>query len=86
MARNGTNGAEMVGVKRFIVVVGRRAVSALNQSEVRNFFGADEESMAYMPGAERKRVLDCGQSGPPFSARIFRAWTGATQRGKPNWQ
>jgi len=45
VARSGANGAEMVGGKRVIVVVGRVARCALNASEVRKFFRADEESM-----------------------------------------
>jgi len=51
VARNGGSGAEMVGVKRVIVVVGPGRRGARNASEVRDIFRGDEESMGYVVGA-----------------------------------
>jgi len=45
VARNGANGAEMVGVKRVIVVVGPKGFFAVKRNEVRDIFRCDEESM-----------------------------------------
>ena len=80
----------MVGVKGVSVVVGGCGFCALNESEVWEFFRADEESMSYLPGAGVRCVSSAGVVARCGSKAIFRpgapGLAGPGQRGKLNWQ